>query len=119
MVRGEIWLAELPMSNNSIQYGLRPVILVSNDKALRHSPVIHAVPITTRKKSNLPTHVEIGTEVGLKQQSIALCEQSMLIAKDSLVKNIGYCDCHTINRINNALMIQFGLDDICSNSKEK
>lgn len=109
MYRGEIWLVNLPDNGGSIQKRQRPCVLISNNKANHFSPVIHACPITTQKKKDLPTHVEISTACGLLTNSTVLCEQTMLITKDMLVKQVGKCDSFTMNKINNALSIQFGL----------
>lgn len=109
MLRGQIWIVNLKDNNNSTQNGIRPMILVSNNLANLHSPVINAVPITTRSKAKLPTHVEIDTDCGIMVKSTVLCEQSMLIPKSSFIKCVGVCNQTTLNKINDALMIQFGL----------
>lgn len=111
MVRGEIWLAYLPMTNNSVQGGdkPRPVILYSNNISLVYSPVAHIIPLTSQRKNNLPVHVDVGTNCGLLKPSTALCEQLMPIAKTDLIRKVGQCDFETMNKINNSTMIQFGL----------
>ena len=55
ITRGSIWLANLgkPDAKTSIQKNTRPVIIVSNEMCNVHSPVITAVPLTTRNKNNL------------------------------------------------------------------
>lgn len=111
MFRGEIWLVDLPESKGSIQAKLRPCVIVSNNMANRFSPVIHVCPISSKvnKKNNFPTHVELNENCGMFYSSIVLCEQSMLITKDMLIKKIGKCDSITLEKINNGLSVQFGL----------
>jgi mRNA interferase MazF len=111
MKRGEIYLANLPViSGTSIQNGVRPVIVVSNEQCNLHSSVINIVPITSKlNKTNVPTHVTISTECGLKMESVALCEQSMLVSKDALFRKIGECDSRTISKISMGILVQFGL----------
>ena len=58
--RGDILWADLGMfPTTSVQGGVRPVIVVSNNKANTYSSVITVVPLTSRiyKKRYLPTHV--------------------------------------------------------------
>ena len=109
--RGSIWLANLGDVNGSIQAGIRPVIVISNDMANVHSPVIHVMPITTRTKTNLPTHVEVNEESGLRELSIALAEQSMLVNKVGFIRHVGNLNSKQILKIEKALLIQFGLYD--------
>lgn len=91
MKRFEIWLANIPERNDShVQYGRRPVIIISNDQANIHSPVITAVPLTTRlKKTALPTHVFVRGQ-GLDRDGLALCEQILTLDKFRLVRRIGF-----------------------------
>lgn len=46
--RGDIVLVDLGIHENSIQSGIRPCVIVSNDKANRYSPVFTVVPLTSR-----------------------------------------------------------------------
>lgn len=72
-----------------MQAGRRPVLVISNDKANQHSPVITIIPITSKMgKAKLPTHVLI-EECGLSSPSIALAEQITSINKERLGRKIG------------------------------
>ena len=58
--RGDILYADLGgQYQGSMQGGMRPVVVVSNNMANKHSTVITVVPPSTKifKKKNLPTHV--------------------------------------------------------------
>ena len=81
----DIWFADLKGEENScVQYGKRPVLIVSNDIANRYSPVVTIVPLTSKqKKKYLPTHVKL-FPVGLLYPSTALCEQIQTIDKARL-----------------------------------
>lgn len=108
--RGQIFLVDLPDTGGSIQRFKRPMLIISNNLANYHSPVIHLCPISTKmSKSKLPTHVEIGMDSGLLYPSIALIEQSMLLSKDVLIRQVGECSESVMNDINRALAIQFAL----------
>ncbi len=68
----------------------RPVVIVSNDSANRHSTVFHAVPLTSKihKKTYLPTHIFISSfkAVGLRTNSIAQCEQLCDVKDTDLIE---------------------------------
>ena len=77
--RGDILWADLGMfPTTSVQGGVRPVIVVSNNKANTYSSVITVVPLTSRiyKKRYLPTHVFISKYdmTGIRKGSLALAE---------------------------------------------
>jgi mRNA-degrading endonuclease toxin of MazEF toxin-antitoxin module len=79
ITRGNIILADLGVSEQcSIQRGIRPYVVISNNRANKNSPVITVVPLTTKisKKRHLPTHVFVSAyrSEGLDRHSIALCE---------------------------------------------
>lgn len=109
--RGEIYMANLPkVEGTSIQWGIRPVLVISNEMCNEHSTVINVVPITSSStKRYIPTHIGVGIECGLKLESTALCEQIMLIQKDILFKKVGQLGGITMSKINKAILIQVGL----------
>jgi len=109
--RGEIYMANLPkVEGTSIQWGIRPAVVVSNDLCNKYSPVIHLAPITSATtKNNLPTHIAVGLDNGLKLESMVLLEQTSLLPKDVIFKHIGRCSGVSLFKLNVALMVQFGL----------
>lgn len=108
----DIWLADIPVLKDShIQYGRRPVVIVSNDAANAHSPVITVVPLTTQMhKHHLPTHVYLAGQ-GLNRASIALCEQVMALDKTHLLRRIGIVY-KPFDRmaLSHALAVQLGIE---------
>lgn len=90
----------------SEQSGLRPCLVVSNDVANEHSPIISVVPLTTAHKKHIPTHTKI--YVGGKKSTV-ICEQIYSISKDRLGTFIGSCSKKELDRINRCLGIQLGL----------
>jgi len=111
--RGDIFLCCLKkQDDSSIMYGERPVVVVSNDKANRFSKVISVVPLTTRNKKKLPTHVEI-TGYGLKYPSIALIEQVMSVDVKNISKKFGSIrGAEKLLEIGMCLNIQLGGDEV-------
>ncbi len=112
--RGEIYFCDMGTTENgSIQGGNRPVLIVSNDLANAHSPVITVVPLTGRtwKKRYLPTHVIIyhDSNSGLRSSSLALAEQITSINKSCLGEYKGYVDDQTMKAVEHALNVQLGL----------
>ena len=114
--RGNLYIAnlgEVTSKSGSIQMGKRPVIIVSNDINNFHSSMISIVPLTTSKyKKKLPTHVEITTNNSkIEKDSIALCEQIMVIPKDYIVKDepLFTLTKELMSQINNGISIQLGL----------
>ena len=74
------------------QSGLRPTLVVSNNKVNEHSPVITVVPLTTKtRRMHLPTHVLIPptSGIGLNRMSLALAEQVETLDKDRLLEYKG------------------------------
>ena len=116
--RGDIYLANCGQdSGNSQQHGIRPVIVVSNDKANTHSPAVTVVPMTARiwKKRDLPTHVLIPRDKcrGLPKNSMALAEQVVTIGKGRLIECWGrITDQRLMAKVTAALQIQIGAADI-------
>ena len=97
----------------SIQGGMRPVVLVSNNQANKHSPVITVVPLTSRtyKKRYLPTHVLIKEWhcSGLGRDSVALCEQILPLNRKDIVECVGEVDKKMMKKITKAVQIQVGV----------
>ena len=109
--RGEIYYADLSPVVGSEQGGVRPVLIVQNDVGNKHSPTVIAAAITSqRDKSKLPTHIELNaSRYGLAKDSIVLLEQIRTIDKQRLRERMGELDQPSMNKVNNALSISFGL----------
>ena len=109
--RGEIYYADLSPVVGSEQGGVRPVLIIQNDVGNRHSPTVIAAAITSqRDKSKLPTHIEVSADkCGLAKDSIVLLEQIRTIDKKRLKDRMGELDLTSMNKVNTALSISFGL----------
>lgn len=114
--RGDILYVDMGgQYEGSMQGGMRPVVVVSNNMANRHSTVITVVPLSTKinKKKNLPTHVFVSVHKseGLEQHSIALCEQVTAVDCNRIIENMGKVDKDTLERITEAVQVQVGVFD--------
>ena len=109
--RGEIYYADLSPVVGSEQGGVRPVLIVQNDVGNKHSPTVIAAAITSqREKAKLPTHIELDSRnCGLAKDSVVILEQIRTIDKRRLKERMGELDVTSMNDINNALSISFGL----------
>lgn len=109
--RGDIFYADLSPVVGSEQGGIRPVLIVQNDMGNKFSPTVIAAAITSQQmKSRLPTHIKLDTRGnGLSKDSVVLLEQIRTIDKKRLKEKMGCIDKFSMNRINHALSVSFGL----------
>ena len=99
--RGDIYYADLSPVVGSEQGGVRPVLIVQNDVGNRFSPTVIAAAITSqRAKANLPTHIMLHSEdTGLAKD----------IDKHRLKERMGRIDRRSMEQVDQALSISFGL----------
>lgn len=89
--RGEIYYVEFNNAVGSEQGGTRPVLVIQNDIGNRYSPTVIGVPLTSKAKRELPTHMSI-TSIdcpGLKYDSTALFEQICTFDKTRIKERVG------------------------------
>ncbi len=109
--RGDIYYADLSPVVGSEQGGIRPVLIIQNDVGNKYSPTVIAAAITSQKdKTKLPTHIQVnGSGCGLAKDSIVLLEQVRTIDKQRLKEKMGTLDVTSMDRVNKALTVSFGL----------
>lgn len=109
--RGEIYYADLSPVVGSEQGGIRPVLIVQNDVGNRYSPTVIAAAITSQQeKAKLPTHISVNTDgSGLQKNSVILLEQVRTIDKKRLREKMGDLDDSSMEKVNHALSVSFGL----------
>ena len=90
---------------------MRPVLIVQNDTGNRHSPTVIAAAITSQTgKAKLPTHIELSAHgCGLSRDSVILLEQIRTIDKSRLRERMGRLDDATMQAVNDAISVSFGL----------
>lgn len=107
MKRGEIYYIDLSPCKGSEQGGLRPCVIVQNNKGNEHAPTLIVVPLTTQYKRRLPTHAIVREGVKL---SLALCEQVRTVDKGRVAGvAVAECSARTMEEIDFALRISLGL----------
>ena len=109
--RGDIYYADLSPVVGSEQGGIRPVLIVQNDVGNKFSPTVIAAAITSKmSKTHLPTHIDIyADKVGLQKDSVILLEQIRTIDKRRLKEKMGHLKDETMEEVNRAINISFGL----------
>ena len=114
--RGDIFYADLSPVIGSEQGGLRPVLIVQNDVGNKYSPTVIAAAITSKTgKTKLPTHIDVTHSAqnaigdGLARDSVILLEQIRTIDKRRLREHIGHLDIYTMQKVDQALFVSFGL----------
>ena len=108
--RWELFLADLSPVIGSEQDGVRPVLIIQNNVGNRYAPTVIAIPITTKVKHNIPTHIPIRkNKTGLQKDSIILVEQIRTIDKKRLIEKIGAVDSYTLDEVRKALKISLNI----------
>ena len=109
--RGGIYLVDLRNRVGSEQGGIRPVLVMQNDKGNKDSPTTIICPLTSKNKQMKETHVTLTPDdCGVIMDSTVLCEQVMTIDKSRIRSKVGeirnpqkLCD------IEEKIMISFGI----------
>lgn len=111
--RGDIFYADLSPVVGSEQGGVRPVLIVQNNIGNKFSPTVIAAAITSQKtKANLPTHINLMADTsGLSKDSVVLLEQVRTLDKKRLKEKMGYVNSVSMDKIDEALSISFGLNN--------
>ena len=109
--RGQIYYADLSPIKGSEQGGVRPVLIVQNDKGNQYAPTVIVAIITSRNtKAKLPTHIWLSVTDGFKINSMVELEQLRTIDKSRLEDYIGEVQEGEQRLIDEALKISLALE---------
>lgn len=107
--RGDVFYAKLSPVVGSEQGGMRPVVVIQNDKGNKYSNTIIIAPISKKmSKPPIPTHV-IFTDAALSYVSMILCEQLRTIDKQRLGQWICTLDEETMEKVDQAIKVSLNL----------
>lgn len=109
---GDIYYCDLGNMKGSVQCGKRPVIVIQNNRLNRKSPTVMVAVITSVKKKKLmPSHILIGKECGLQEESMIMLEQTRTVdKKEELLDYIGaVIDVDKRNEIKQGLKLTYGI----------
>jgi mRNA interferase MazF len=109
--RGEIYLVSFDPTLGAEIQKTRPALVVQNDIANRYSPITIVVAITSTIDTRpRPTKVLVrAPEGGLSVDSMVLLNQIRSVDKQRLLKRLGKLSPSTMEDVNRALLISFGL----------
>lgn len=110
--RGDIFLANLDPSIGSEQGGIRPVLIIQNNRGNKYSPTTIVACITSQafSKASLPTHYLLPDKIGLRERSIVMFEQIRTIDKSRLTKRIAHIPQMSISGIDRRLKTSLFID---------
>lgn len=103
MNRGEVYDIDWP------GLGLRPAVIVTRPTAIPHLTSVTVVLITTRVRG-LPTEVELGAANGLRDGSVANCDNVLTVPKTAIATLRGTLGPAEMRALDDALRIAFALD---------
>lgn len=112
MHRGEIYLVDLSSHVGSEQAGIRPALIVQNERGNINSPTTIICPLTSKQKPTMDTHVPLSpSDCGILKESTVLCEQIRVIDKSRLKKKLGeVVNQQKLEDINKKLRISIGIE---------
>lgn len=106
---GEIYWVKFDGTGH-LQRGWHPAIIIQGNIGNYYSPTIVVLPITSKIKKQLPTHVRIKAGYfGLSKDSTVQCEGQRLVNKSQFGGYIGTVDNETMNAIATACLINLPL----------
>lgn len=107
--KGDIWTCDLTNAVGAEQSGIRPVVIIQNDKGNMFSPTTIVASITSKtKKNSLPTHLDIEND-RLRTKSTILLEQVKTVDKNLLGDKIGSLTKEQMKELNKCIIASFDL----------
>ena len=96
---------EIIAGKGHLQYGMRPLLVISNDIGNYYSGICVVVPLSTKSKRNLPTHAHLKHNF-----SAALCEQIFTINQNDIVRIVDSIGEKEQSKVNECLKISLALE---------
>jgi len=111
ILRGDIWLINLDPTVGAEIKKIRPAVIISNDIANQHSPMVTVLPVTDKGEKVFPFETEIPARTpGLIKISKIKCQQIRAVDKVRLVRILGVLPDATLHATERALCLHLGLD---------
>lgn len=110
---GDIFVCNLGNMKGSVEFGVRPVMVVQTNRLNCNGPTVTVAIITSvLKKTDMNTHVLLDANCGLSKQSMVMLEQIRTVDNaEELLNYVGrVTDEETILQIKAGLRYQFGLE---------
>lgn len=109
--RGDIYYADLTQYLGSEQGGIRPVVVIQNNRGNFHAPTLIVATVTSRadKKLGQPTHFLIKKNRALTKPSVVQLEQLFTIDKQRVQRYLGKLSDKEMIFVDKALTISLSL----------
>lgn len=113
VLRGEIYYANLDPVIGSEEGGIRPVLVIQDNRGTMNCTTCLISPLTRliNKKYNLYTHVHIEPREYLKYDSVILLEQIRVVEKTRLMQYLGKITSAEQRLVDTAILNTFSLND--------
>ncbi len=108
--RGEVWRVDFSPTRGHEQAGVRPALIVSDDRFnLGPSGLVIVLPLTTTTRG-YPFHIEVNpAESGLERISFIMADQIRTVSKDRLLEYLGSIGPETLDEVDEAMRILLAL----------
>lgn len=111
--RGGIYMVHLKPARGSEQTGIRPFLVLQNNKGNDNSFTHSGLPLSSELKSlYLPTHIVTEDTKCLDYTSVVLVEQITTLSRSRFQSYLGILDANTLNKVEASVAIQLGLKDV-------
>lgn len=109
--RGDIYYADLTQYLGSEQGGIRPVVVIQNNRGNYHAPTLIVATVTSRadKKLSQPTQFLIKKNSAFTKASVVQLEQLFTIDKQRVQRYLGRLSNKEQHGIDKALYISLAL----------
>jgi mRNA interferase MazF len=110
--RGEIWDVNWSPGRGAEQLGVRPALIVQNDRGNASSTYPLTIVVSmTRTEREIPLHVRVSPspENGLTDYTDIKCESVMTIEKSRLIRRRGFISAEELSRVDTALKLSLNL----------
>lgn len=108
--RGEIYYIDMNPTTGAMEGSLKPALVISNNAQNSYLPTVIVAPISSKRKTVLPTHVDIPSkEGGLAEGSVILLEKISVIDKSRLKRRLGTVSRDTMYQVDYAIRVSLDL----------
>lgn len=118
IMRGDIVYIDLGQhSKSSVQSGMRPCVVLSNNKNNQYSSILNVCPFTSKlDKKYIPVHVLItpdNVKGYLRMKAVFLGEQIVTVDRRKVISKVGHIDSDSelMKSLETAIKKQLGMDE--------
>lgn len=106
-----MYYANMNGVSGSEQSGIRPVVIIQNNKGNHYSETTIVAMVTSKKKKPTAVHVNLHSKDIFSKKSYVLTEQLRTISINRLGKYVGMLSDSDMRKIDKALKISLGLTE--------